>query len=107
MNLRFVALTALALASGACATACGYQRILDSWTGVEISRLIENWGPPADTYTMPDGRELYTWYFDGGAVAMPIGNMAYAVQRYCRTTFTVGQNGMVERWRDEGNSCKA
>jgi hypothetical protein len=56
---------------------------------------------------MPDGRHQYTWYFDGGAVAVPIGNIAYAVPRGCQTTFTVGKAGRIESWRYQGNACKA
>jgi hypothetical protein len=107
MKRSVVACVLFTLVTNACATVGRYERILDSWTGAEVSRLIENWGPPAGTYMMPDGRLLYTWFFDGGAVAVPIGNMAYAVQRYCRTTFTVSPNGIVERWRYEGNACRA
>ena len=91
----------------ACATTGKYEAKLDSWVGNDVSDLIVAWGPPAQTYEMPDGRTLYTWYFDGGAVAVPVGNAAYAVQRYCKTTFTVGPLGFVQTWRWEGNACKS
>jgi len=48
---------------------------------------------------------MYTWVVDGGAVAMPIGNMAYAVRRACKTTFTVNEKGIIQTWRWEGNMC--
>lgn len=99
-------LLTLIVTSG-CASTRKYERVLDSWAGSDISNLIERWGPPSETYTMPDGRHLYTWYFNEGVVAMPAGNMAYAVQRYCKTTFTVGRAGVVERWSYQGNACRA
>lgn len=99
-------LIAMAMLTG-CATTGKYEAKLDSWVGQDVSRLIVAWGAPAQTYEIPDGRTLYTWYFDGGAVAVPIGNAAYAVQRYCKTTFMVGPAGFVQNWRWEGNACKA
>lgn len=106
-RMRTSALVLVLLMAGACATTGKYEQKLNSWVGADVNRLVQAWGPPADTYRMPDGRALYTWYFDGGAVAMPIGNMAYAVQRYCKTTFTVSKQGIVQTWRWEGNACKS
>jgi hypothetical protein len=105
LNLRATLVAALVFLLSSCATTGDYEKVLNSWIGSDISRLIESWGPPTDTYRMPDGRTLYTWFFDGGAVAMPFGNMAYAVSRSCKTTFTVGTNGVVQTWRYEGNAC--
>lgn len=107
MKMRIVAACILLITLNACATTSRYEEILNSWANNDINRLIEAWGPPADTYTMPDGRVLYTWYYDGGAVAMPIANMAYAVRRVCKTTFTVGNDNRIQCWRYEGNACKA
>jgi hypothetical protein len=45
----------------ACASTRGYERALDSWVGSDINQLIESWGPPTQTYPMPDGRNMYTW----------------------------------------------
>jgi hypothetical protein len=91
----------------ACATTGGYEKILSSWMGNDVNSLIQSWGPPANTYKMPNGDIMYTFFYDGGAVAMPIGNMAYAVNRSCKTTFIVGQDGKIKTWRWEGNTCKA
>lgn len=106
-RITAVAAVVVTLAVAGCATTRGYERLLDSWTGSDVNRLIQNWGAPAETYTMPDGATMYTWFFDDGAVAMPIGNMAYAVRRYCKTTFMVSAYGIIERWRYEGNTCRA
>lgn len=89
-----------------CATTKGYERVLQTWVGHDVNDLIQSWGPPADVYKLPNGSMMYTWRFDGGAVAMPIGNMAYAVNRYCKTTFTVSEQGIIQTWRWEGNACR-
>jgi len=89
-----------------CATTRGYEKILQSWIGHDVNELIQSWGPPANVYKLPNGSTMYTWWFDGGTVAMPIGNMAYAVKRYCKTTFVVNQQGIIKSWRWEGNACR-
>jgi hypothetical protein len=44
-----------------CATTGNYEKILQSWTGSDINRLIESWGPPSSTFEMPNGNKTYTW----------------------------------------------
>ncbi len=50
---------------------------------------------------------MYTWINNGGAIAMPIGDMAVSVDRVCKTTFTADANGTILAWRWEGNTCRA
>lgn len=107
MKKALVTFLLVGAALSGCATTGGFEDVLNSWVGSDVNRLIETWGPPADTYQMPNGRTLYTWFFDGGAVAVPVGDYAYAVNRYCKTTFTVGKQGRVLGWRWQGNACKA
>jgi hypothetical protein len=105
--MRTALLLLVFLITSACATTGRYEKILDSWVGVDVNRLFEAWGPPSSTFDMPDGRRQYTWLFDGGAVAMPIGNMAVAVRRGCMTTITTSTTGVIQTWRYEGNACRA
>lgn len=102
MRRLFVLLSAAMLLG--CATH-RYEKILDSWGGHDVNELIVAWGPPSSTFDMPDGRKMYTWSADRGAVAMPLGTGAVAVNRRCTTTFTVGTNGRIEAWRYQGNAC--
>ncbi len=74
--------------------------------GSDVNDLIASWRPPSDVYRLPNGKKMYTWMFDGGAVAVPIGDAAYAVNRYCKTTFTVNKRGYIVDWRFEGNACR-
>lgn len=97
----------VAVAGVSCATTAGYEEVLNSWVGSDISMLIESWGPPSQTYNLPDGRTMYTWDTSSGAVAAPAGRFAVAVPRGCTTTFTVDDIGIVQSWRYEGNSCRS
>ena len=96
----------LSLVLWGCATTSGYERVLQTWVSHDVNELIQSWGPPANVYKLPNGSVMYTWWYDGGAVAMPIGNMAYAVNRNCKTTFTVNERGIIQTWRYEGNACR-
>lgn len=91
----------------ACTTTGGYEKKLSSWVGKDVNSLIQSWGPPASTYKMPNGDIMYTFFFNGGTVVMPIGNLAYAVNRTCKTIFIARDNGVIKSWRWEGNACKA
>lgn len=96
---------AFSLTAG-CTSTATYEKTLQSWVGTDVNHLIEKWGPPADVFKLPNGNVMYSWFFNGGAVAMPIGNMAYAVSRTCKTTFTANAQGTIQTWRWEGNACE-
>lgn len=89
----------------ACASTQRHEEALNTWIGTDVNELIQAWGPPASTFEMPDGRKMYSWYYDGGVVAVPIGSIAVARRRDCQTTFTVSTTGRVELWRYVGNAC--
>lgn len=94
-----------ALLLGGCA-GNSLDETLDSWVYNDINRVIESWGPPADEYQMSNGRTIYTWYYDGGVVALPTyGGGAAAVERYCEVNFITDDEGIVVNWRYEGNAC--
>lgn len=89
-----------------CATTAGYEKVLQTWKGHDVNELIQKWGPPSDVFKLPNNSVMYTWLYDGGAVAIPIGKIAYAMRRYCKTTFTVDEQGIIQTWRWEGNACR-
>ena len=103
MNSRVLFAVSLAFLFG-CATH-HLEKKLDSWVGHDVNELFQSWGPPSSSFDMPDGRKMYTWSADGGAVAVPMGTGAIAVRRGCQTTFTVGTSGRIESWRYAGNAC--
>jgi len=107
MKQVFICLLILSLFLAGCSTTRGYERVLNSWMGSNVNSLIQSWGPPSGVYNLPNGDAMYTWFDSYGAMAMPIGNMAYAVNRSCKTTFTADSNGRIISWRYEGNACRA
>lgn len=98
---------ALVLATLACATVGGYKRMLERQVGQDISVVMQAWGPPVQTYPMPNGQTMYTWYTDRGAVAVPVAGGAYAYRRACKTTFTADAANRIVSWYFEGNACQA
>lgn len=77
---------------------------LDPWLGRDISEAIASWGPPTSTYEMPNDRKMYTWRYDGGAYALPVGGMVMAGRRHCEVSL-ITQEGRIVRWRYDGNAC--
>lgn len=101
---RILLLVAAATSVG-CYARSHFESDLQTWMGHSTSDLFEGWGPPTSTFDLPDGRKMYTWSNNSGAVAVPIGHTVYAVPRGCQITFTVSTTGSVESWRYKGNSC--
>jgi hypothetical protein len=99
---------ALLIGFAAITLACAgrhHEEALNTWLGSDVNRLIEAWGPPSNTYELPNGEKMYSWYYDGGVVAVPINGVVFARHKNCQTTFTVSKAGTVETWRYQGNAC--
>jgi hypothetical protein len=87
--------------------------ILDGWQGADVNVLITSWGPPSDTYTMPNGDKMYSWLRIGGTQVTT--NYGYywnqvrssAVTVWCKISFTVSGAGKVTHGRCEGNNYDA
>ena len=93
---------------------CGqklYEEKLGSWLGHDVNDLITSWGPPSDTFKMPNGEMIYTWLWVGGQVMRTHYNeytnqlISTSSKRWCKTSFTANQSNRIERWRWEGNAC--
>lgn len=102
---KLIYIFAIVILLSGCATLQNREKALQSWIGSDVNSLIQSWGPPIDVFELPNGNKMYTWFYDSGAVAMPIGNMAYAVNKNCKITMTVDRNNIVQSWRYEGNAC--
>lgn len=89
----------------ACLTRGGFEDRIKTWVGHPAAELFTDWGPPTETFDLPDGRKMYTWANSRGAQGTVVGSTVYATQIGCRITFTVGTSGLVEAWRYEGNNC--
>ncbi len=93
------------------ATTGNYEKVLQSWVGQDINRLLTEWGPPTQEYGMPNGKTMYTWLRIGGTVVTTnhdANSSTSTVERnWCKTTFVASQAGVLETWRWEGNSCRS
>jgi hypothetical protein len=59
-------LATAAVMAGACATEteAGYQKILNSWVGVDVDQLLVEWGPPDDAVKLGKGAVLEYRYHE-------------------------------------------
>lgn len=46
------------LAVGGCATTANYEKILQSWVGAHVDRLVTSWGPPQSSFRLSDGAQV-------------------------------------------------
>jgi len=46
------------LAVGGCATTANYEKILRSWVGAHVDRLVARWGPPQSSFRLSDGGQV-------------------------------------------------
>lgn len=108
-----------------CATTRGYEQMLDSWVGASDRDLIAMWGAPDSVYEFDATQKVVT-YHHGGSIynpgmepmyystrvgntitTTPVGGVPPQITNYsCKTDFTI-TNGVVTKWRWEGNSCRA
>lgn len=58
MNKRVTSLLLLVLAVAGCATTANYEKILRSWVGVHVDRLVASWGPPQGSFKLSDGGQV-------------------------------------------------
>lgn len=114
----------IAAALTACATTAGYEKILNSWVGVQEIDLVRAWGPPLQSYET--GGHRFIVYSSRRNVYLPgtpptyqttiVGNTAYTnavggspgmtIDKTCTTTFEL-EGTRVISWSHQGNDCKA
>ncbi len=97
----------------ACATSGGFKAKLQSWMGQDANRLIMAWGPPSQTYDLPNGNRMYTWLWVGNTVAYANYNAylnmvtAGSVTRWCKASMTANPESQLIAWQFNGNACRA
>lgn len=122
--MKKLLITLFALITTACATTANYEKILSSWVGASEIDLIRAWGAPDNQYEssgtkfltyqkssniyMPGTSPTYTTTVVGNTAytSSSGGSPAYNIQMFCKTTFEV-KNERIVNWRWEGNGCKA
>lgn len=51
-----------------CVTTGNYKARMETWLGGDVNNAIMSFGPPSNTYTMPNRNTMYTWLRVGGTL---------------------------------------
>lgn len=97
----------LLILTTSCATSAKLEAKMQARVGQNINSLVDELGPPSQTFKKPDGDTMYTWVEQKGSRGVAVGQMVYLKNRYCSVTYTAGEDGIIKSWRHEGNSCKS
>jgi len=113
-----IVLLSLFIMSG-CTTKQEHENMLSSWIGSSESDLIASWGVPTSFYEL-DGKRYLTYSNSsqalvGGTPSITTYNLygnahssggtaPILVTSNCSITMVV-ENGLINEWRYEGNSC--
>jgi hypothetical protein len=103
----------LAATLAACATTAKFQQQMDTWVGGDVNQAIMRFGPPSQSYTLPNGSKMYSWLWVGNTVVTAnysqYLNMvtAGATTYWCQIGFTAGSSGRIEAWQARGNACRS
>jgi hypothetical protein len=105
-------------------TRAGYERMLDSWVGVQEVDLVRNWGAPDQVHEAGGHRfigyaakrkvhhsgtptTVVTVIKDGSeSTTTTDGTPDYVEERLCKTTFEL-ESSKVVAWSFQGNDCVA
>lgn len=109
-----------------CSTTKTMNRIMSSWEGTHIDRVMDQWGYPDEKRDF-QGRTLYVWHYTKSAyipqssstTGAIYGNptMSYSYSEYtntyggysingcCDRILEVDKQGYVVRWQWAGNNC--
>ena len=90
-NYKLALLIVAAFAIAGCGNSLAKN--MSSWVGKSESELLMRWGAPDTSIRTDDGKKVLTW--------KDVWNDRYHVYT-CRKSFTIGNDGKVERWRYDG-----
>jgi len=60
--------------------------VMESWVNEPIDNLISTWGPPDQSVTLSDGKQVLTWI------------KVFRPATTCRQTFITNVEGKIEKW---------
>lgn len=116
--MRHLTIIAFTISISACAAAPKtnpeYDKLLDSWMGQPVEKLVSTWGVPQGEWKAPSGSTVLTYEKSGArfvpGVTSVTGNVAFGggnavVPTSCRTTLTASPSGVLNDWSYEGNGC--
>ena len=89
------------------------NKLMDSWTGQNISELYSSWGPPSCTTSDGKGGTIVSYYYDknfeliqGIAEKKDDGSISYTMPEYMSYSaarhFYADSNGIIYSWFYKG-----
>lgn len=105
---HIVLIIALAISLVGCATTENYEKTLNSWVGAKADELISVWGPPRKSSRLSDGGRVLEYFQSSSTVYYNTDlNTFHNIENACKTLFIVNANGIIARWRWQGNACRS
>lgn len=95
-----------------CATTARYEAKLNTWLGQPEASLIQAWGVPSRSHQISEKSKAIVFERSGPETAIGTYNpysqsvLMTAGRTYCNTTFFI-EDGIVTKWRWDGNQCKS
>src|SRR6266851_5288976 len=86
-----------------------YGDKLTTWIGADVNALLRSWGPPTQTFPMPNGNTMLVYDSGGPTVVYPptrgpLGiSPGFVTSSNCRTRMEVDGLGRIVHWAFEGN----
>ncbi|GMR20960.1 MAG: hypothetical protein BMS9Abin36_1558 [Gammaproteobacteria bacterium] len=85
-----------------CATSEKYSKLLDTWKGDPVERLVgSNWGYPDTIIKAPNGNDVYIYKWE----SISTNKKGYTNRYWCNTFFEIDDSKTIVRWRWKGNHC--
>ena len=81
-----------------------YEQQVVGYVGQPSSEVIRAFGIPSETFKYGQLRAIAYHKESGVSVSQRWGKLK-STQRYCKTTFVLDQNDLVDSIRVEGNEC--
>ncbi len=114
----------------ACATTQNYQRIMSSWHGANINKLVDSWGYPKKQFKIANGNRVYMYRRKYKNTVAPTHTDPYITKEkhdgtetttyhpgtytpgyttveICTTWFEFNRHNIIVRTRFAGNDCVA
>lgn len=96
----------LALTLSSCATTEGFNKIIQSWVGHDVSHLEKKRGYPSSTIKTSQGNTVYVYGGNVGSMVID-QTMGFSIPLKCTTYYEIDDSGTIVKVDFKGNNCKA
>jgi hypothetical protein len=100
-----VLLTLPLLTLTSCKTTENYNQYLSTFSGQNVTQVVNVMGAPTSNYEMPNGDKILTYNkVKTGSMVSQYGQILGSGE--CKTDLVFDANNILKRWVFEGNKCK-